>query len=289
MAKSICMKAYWNILVPGINDMNDYLKFGKESVLKAGKHLLERQDKVQKIKDKFGGADILTTADKESEQIITAIIHKNFPSHAIFSEEAGEIYGGNDLQWVMDPLDGTKHYIKGLPFFAVSLVLRNQKEPLLSFTFIPVTNELFISEKDNGATYNGKICKVSSEENIANAIIYVEFPSTRFKINWKKEDYDRAWRLYENLTRACFRTRAYGSGPIGMVYTAMGGFDAYVRFQPLSYEDVLGGSLMIKEAGGKITDQYGNDVEMKGNELDTRLVASNGKIHEQILKVLSGL
>ncbi|OGM28261.1 hypothetical protein A2962_00030 [Candidatus Woesebacteria bacterium RIFCSPLOWO2_01_FULL_39_61] len=267
--------------------MDKYRNIGIEAVLKSGQFLLKNRDNVKKIKDKFGGADILTTADKKSEEIITSIIHKNFPSHAIFSEESGEIYGGSDLQWVMDPLDGTKHYIKGLPFFAVSLALRNQKGPVLAFTFIPITNELFISEKDRGVTFDGKNCKVSGEQSLANAIIYVEFPSSRFKVDWKKEDYDRAWRLYENLTRACFRTRAYGSGPIGMAYTAMGGFDAYVRFQPLSYEDVLGGSLMIKEAGGEITDQHGKGVEMKGNEPDTRLVASNGKIHEYILDILS--
>ena len=71
-----------------------------------------------------------------------------------------------------------------------------------------------------------------------------------------------------------------------MAYTAMGGFDAYVRFQPLSYEDVLAGSLMIKEAGGVITDQNNNLIKMKGNELNTRVVASNGKIHDQILNIL---
>ena len=71
-----------------------------------------------------------------------------------------------------------------------------------------------------------------------------------------------------------------------MAYTAMGGFDAYVRFQPLSYEDVIAGSLIIKEAGGMITDQIGQKIEMKGNELNTRVVASNGYIHDQILNIL---
>ena len=191
--------------------MNYYIKVGKEAVLKAGKHLLEHQSKVQKIKDKFGGADILTSADKGSEEIITNIIHKNFPNHAILSEEGGDIYGGNDFQWVMDPLDGTKHYIKGLPFYAVSLVLRNPEEVLLAFTYIPLTEELFLSEKGKGTTYNGRLCNVSKETRLANAIIYVEFPSTLFKVDWKKEDYDKAWIMNENLTRSCFRTRAYGS------------------------------------------------------------------------------
>src|SRR3990170_6174917 len=154
--------------------MKIFREVGKDAVLKAGKHLLEKKDKVQKIKDKFDGADILTTADKESEEIITEIIHKNFPNHAIFSEESGDIYGGNEFQWVMDPLDGTKHYIKGLPFFAVSLVLRNHEEPLIAFTYIPLTEELFLSEKGKGTTRNGKVCKVSEETSLANAIVYVE-------------------------------------------------------------------------------------------------------------------
>ena len=266
--------------------MTKPLEIVQNSAIKAGNFLLENKDKVKLIKEKKKGADFLTTADIEAEKIIVTILHKNFPSHAIFSEESGDVYGGKDFQWVIDPLDGTKHYLKGLPFFAVAITLRDSIEPLISVVFIPSTNEIFTAEKGKGFRLNNKIYRVSNESTIENSIIYVEFPSTKFKVDWKKQDYDIAWKKYEKLTKACFRTRAFGSGPIGMAYTAMGAFDAYVRFQPLSYEDVIGGSLMIKEAGGKITDQHGNPIEMKGNEPDTRVIASNAKIHDQIIEIV---
>jgi myo-inositol-1(or 4)-monophosphatase len=266
--------------------VEEFKKIGKETVLKAGDYLLQNIKNPTLINEKHGGADLLTTADKEAEEIIASELHKQFPTHAIFSEESGDMYGGDEFQWVMDPLDGTKHYMKGLPFFAVSLVLRNEKEPLLSFVYIPLTGEFFDAEKGKGATYNTKPCTVSGVDNIANAIIYVEFPSSKFKIDWQKEDYNKAWRKYENLTRACFRTRAYGSGPIGMAYTAIGGFDAFVRFSPLVYEDVLGGSLLIEEAGGEVSDQNNKKLDIKGHDLNARVVASNVKIHDQILKII---
>lgn len=265
--------------------MRDTKKIGTKAVLEAGGFLLEHITKVRKINEKMGGADLFTTADKISEEIIAKLIHKNFPTHGVFSEESGDMYAGQDLQWVIDPLDGTKHFVKGLPFFAVALVLRNKKGPLQSFVYIPKTNELFIAQKGSGTTYNGKTCRVSNEKSLLNAIIYVEFPSTKFKIDWQPEDYNRAWKIYENLTRSCFRTRAYGSGPIGMAYTAMGAFDAYVRFQPLAYEDVLAGSLLIEEAGGQVTDQVGKKLLINGHDLNARVLATNGKIHQEILKV----
>src|SRR3989344_2063447 len=260
--------------------MTNHLEIAQNAAIKAGNFLLENKDKVKLIREKKKGADFMTTADIEAEKIIVTILHKNFPSHAIYSEESGDVYGGKDFKWVIDPLDGTKHYLKGLPFFAVAVTLRDSIEPLISVVFIPSTNEIFTAEKGKGFRLNNKIYRVSTESTIENSIIYVEFPSTKFKVDWKKQDYDSAWKKYEKLTKACFRTRAFGSGPIGMAYTAMGAFDAYVRFQPLSYEDVLGGALMIKESGGKLSDQKGRDLDIKGNDLNARVIASNGKIHE---------
>lgn len=103
-----------------------------------------------------------------------------------------------------------------------------------------------------GAYLNGSKIKVSNIDTVDKAMIDAEFPSRNFKVGWKEDAYLSAFSDFEKIVKNCFRVRMIGSGPIGLAYTAMGGFDAYARFQPYSLEDVIAGYLLVKEAGGDV-------------------------------------
>jgi myo-inositol-1(or 4)-monophosphatase len=250
---------------------------------KAGKYLKKVQEKALKLTDKKGH-DILTVQDKESEELIVHALHKDFPSHSIISEE-GTVLKGNELTWIVDPLDGSNHYTKNLPFYCVTMALHDGNNILTAATYIPVTDELFSSSKGEGVRKNTLPIKCSDQEDIKKAVIYLELPARKFKTSWNKGLYQKAFAIQQKLASKVMRIRAYGSGPIGMAYAAMGGFDAYVRLLPLNIDDVIAGTLFLKEAGAIVTDQDGNNLSPFKNSESTFVVAANKKLHKQILKL----
>jgi myo-inositol-1(or 4)-monophosphatase len=260
-------------------------KVARSLVIKAGDKVAKIYPNIQKIKDKNLGNDILTTADIESEKIIVSGIRKHFPEHSTFSEEEGLNTLSSDYKWFIDPLDGSKHIIKGLPYFCVTLGVTYKSEVILGITYIPLLNQYFEARKGEGAYLNDKKIYISELTKPEKSIINVEFPSRNFKVKWSSDEYKKSFLEFEKLIKNIFRVRMIGSGPIGLAYTAMGGYDAYVRFQPYSIEDIIAGYLLIKEAGGTISDFEGNNIDLLN--YNSKFIASNKFLSKEIIKIIS--
>jgi myo-inositol-1(or 4)-monophosphatase len=209
----------------------------------------------------------VTEADLRAEKIIIGCIKKNFPANGIVSEEAGRKRGGKE-HWIADPLDGTHNYCFGIPFFAVCLGLVDREGIKNCVVFDPVRNEIFHAERGAGAFRNGKRLRVSGRDKISESVINI--PS------------QNAFRrgINESFVERFAEIRAMGCGSLSMSYLAGGLIDAKIQICGYWYE--FPSSLLVTEAGGKVTTWEGGSV----TEHNGKVIASNGKLHEEMLGML---
>lgn len=238
--------------------------------------------KVVKFKDR---QDVCTNLDLEIEKLLIDKIRSNYPGHNIISEERGEENLGSEFTWVLDPLDGSKHYLRKLPIFCVSIALLKKEKIIFGLVFSPATNSLFYAARNQGAFLNDNKIHVSQEKDIANSFIYAELP------NYKSSErvFNKHHQQLRKIFRKSYRVRAYGSGPLGLCYVATGGFEAYVTLHgdAVKLYDIAAGILIVEEAGGRVTDIKGHELTSKTIGSKTIcIVASNGKIHNQLLKLI---
>lgn len=256
--------------------------FAEKLAKRVGKFLLEKQDKVEilEFKDK---QDILTNIDLQAEKIIVNAISKNFPNHNINSEEVGIIDNNSEFTWVIDPLDGTKEYFRGLPYYSVCISLENRKEILIACIYIPATDELYSAAKGFGAFENeGLKLKVSIQGKLDHAIIAAHPPNHKVK----EPGFSKIWNILAKVAKSSYRLRPTAYDNIILCYLAKGAFDAYfvlIEKGP-KWWDIAPGLSIAQEAGAKVTNRYGDPLVM-GNFKDG-IIVSNGKIHDQLLKIL---
>jgi len=243
---------------------------------KAGQIILNSVGKLQssqiRSKDKF---DFVTNIDHESERAIIEIIRQHFPDHSFLAEETGQSTQQNAYRWFIDPLDGTTNFIHGVPFSAVSIALEYDNDFLLSVIYDPFRNELFRAERNKGAYLNENKIKVSDESDLARCLVATGFP---FKAKHLIDSYCEA---FSSIFQQVSDMRRAGSAALDLAYVAAGRFDGFWEIK-LSPWDIAAGELLIREAGGKITDMNGDtNFLFTGN-----VVATNGLIHESILSVV---
>lgn len=189
--------------------------------------------------------DVVTVADKDSEQFIKSYIHDRFPDHGIISEESGADHSDRDWRWVVDPLDGTTNFNNGLPVFSVSIALEYKGEAVVGVVYAPYLRELFHAVKGEGAFLNGKPIYCSDKSELDAAVVATGMP------------YDRAVNPDNNLAeieRVVCKvrgTRRLGSAAIDLCYTAAGFYDAYWELN-LNRWDVAAGMLIAREAGAVV-------------------------------------
>jgi len=266
--------------------MASYLEIAVEAALEAGVILLSELDRPVTI-DYKGEADIVTQADRRSEQAIINRLRGAFPKHAIIAEESGEHSAqsaeqlGSELCWFVDPLDGTTNFAHGYPWFCVSIGLANvpKDQPpapddlLVAVVYQPVTGELFTATKGEGAYRNNKRIHVSSVDSLANSLLGTGFPA-------KKRQQNPNIHYYWNFTLRSHGVRRAGSAALDLATVACGRFEGFWEFG-LKPWDTAAGTLLIHEAGGCVTDFSGNPYRLGGREL----VASNKLIHSAMLSV----
>lgn len=217
--------------------------------------------------------EIVTKADLLSEEIIIREIKKNFPSHGILSEEKGEVKSVSDYLWIIDPIDGTTNFTMHNPLWSISIGLAHDDKIIFGAVYAPVTDELFIAEKNKGANLNGKKIKVSKIKN--------NMTLNTFCHGSTQKDLKRALDYYKKQKLNGFDCRQLGSAAIELSCVASGRVESIVIPGAHSW-DVAAGVLLVEEAGGIITDLNGEDWTVKSNGI----VASNGLVHREILKVL---
>lgn len=216
---------------------------------------------------------LVTNVDLKAEKAIIKSIKKNFPSHDILSEEKGGKIG-EKYTWVIDPLDGTTNYTKKFPFFATSITLLYERNPIFSVVFNPLSKEIYFAEKGKGSFLNGKRIRIGQQQTLSKAVIL-------FNKGRAKEDLIKFHKILGKVGKLCRTFRFWGALGLELCYVAAGRIDGHIDVGSKCW-DFAAGVLIIKEAGGKVTNFRGKDWQ-----IDTKnVIATNGKIHNQLLKLV---
>ena len=222
-----------------------------------------------------GEVDLVTEMDRRAEDCIVGFIRKAFPDHGILAEEGGGRESTSGARWIIDPLDGTTNYAHGLPTFCVSIAFEELGMVKLGVVYDPIRDELFTAEEGKGATLNGRRLRVSSTGELSKGLLATGFP---YDIRTSPENNLDHFSRFAVTAQAIRRP---GSAALDLSYVACGRFDGFWELK-LHPWDVAAASLMVKEAGGEITDFRGNRFSIYGVEA----LATNGRIHEEMLNIL---
>lgn len=197
------------------------------------------------INTKLNAYDVVTTADRESENLIVSMIQKLYPTHGIIAEETGIRDEKSDYRWVIDPLDGTTNFSQGLPVFCVSIALEYKEETVIGVVYAPYLDELFYAIKGEGSFFNGEKIRCSNKNKLEEAVVSTGFPYD------KRENPDNNIKEISKVAPRVRGLRRMGSAAIDMCYVATGYFDAYWELN-LKRWDVAAGTLIAEEAGAKV-------------------------------------
>jgi myo-inositol-1(or 4)-monophosphatase len=220
-----------------------------------------------------GEVDLVTEIDEEAERVIKEELLGIFPSHGMLAEEGGELAGEEDARWIVDPLDGTTNYAHQLPIFAVSIALERAGEVVLGMVHDPMHEETFVAEQGRGATLNGEPIRVSDTEEMIGALIATGFPYDRTEM-------PEALELFGRLAATTRSMRRLGSAALDLCYVASGRLDGYYE-RGIWPWDLAAGSVILEEAGGKLTNYRGDVLDLEGREI----VASNGRLHSAMTRL----
>ncbi|HVB98607.1 MAG TPA: inositol monophosphatase family protein [Candidatus Dormibacteraeota bacterium] len=256
-------------------DLDRALAVALEAAREAGAILLEESKGPQKISYK-GDVDLVTQADVRSERLITARLRAAFPDHRIVGEELGETVeaeGASRYRWLVDPLDGTTNFAHGFPVFAVSIGLLEEDEPVVGVVYHPSADEMFSARRGGGARLNGEPIHVSQVDRLAAGLLGTGFPT-------HKRSETPNMRYYWEYTLRSHGVRRAGAAALDLCSVACGRFEAFWEFG-LKPWDTAAGILLVREAGGLVTDFDGHPYHPG----DRILLASNALIHEEMCGV----
>lgn len=218
--------------------------------------------------------DFVSEVDRAAEQIIIQNISKAYPNHSILAEESGE-HDGNDFQWVIDPLDGTTNYLHGFPQFAVSIALREKGQLLCGVVYDPIREELYHASRGDGAFLNDRRIRVTGRKDMRGALLGTGIP---FRDLRHKDAY---FGMMQDLIVDSAGVRRPGSAALDFAWLAAGRIDGFWELG-LSAWDFAAGALLVKEAGGVVSDLSGGH-----NYLDTgNVVAAGIKLHPEMLRII---
>jgi myo-inositol-1(or 4)-monophosphatase len=220
--------------------------------------------------------NLVTQADKESERTIIDFIKKKYPSHGILAEESGSQSINSDYLWVIDPLDGTSNFAHGLPIFSVSIGLQFKEEIIMGVIYDIMRDKLYYAEKGSGAFRDNIKLSVSKNDKIEESFLVTGFP---YNIN---ENPENTFEKFIAMIKASRAVRRLGSAAIDFCYLAEGVFDGFWEVH-LNPWDICAGKLLVEEAGGLVTDFNNNNINIHNKTI----LASNGKIHKQMISILN--
>ena len=218
--------------------------------------------------------EYVSEVDRAAEQVIIETIRRAYPDHAILAEETGH-HDGNEFEWIIDPLDGTTNYLHGFPQFSVSIALRQKGDLISGVVYDPLREELFHASRGAGAFMNDHRIRVTKQKNLTGALLGTGIP-------YRDQTHaDAYFGMMKTLIRETSGIRRPGSAALDFAYVAMGRLDGFWELG-LSPWDFAAGALLIKEAGGVVTDLNGGDKYLEtGN-----VVAGNIGVHGAIIDAI---
>lgn len=249
-----------------------YAEIAVEIARDAGKILLEDFARPLDISYK-GEVDLVTQADRRSEELIVTRLKKHFPQHTIVAEEGSGQAMGSRFCWYVDPLDGTTNFAHGYPCFSVSIALAEADTLLAAVVHNPVSGELFAAARGEGATLNGKRIHVSKVEKLAKSLVCTGFPTHKRHANPNIH-------YYWDFTLRSHGVRRDGSAALDLAFLAAGRFEGFWEFG-LNPWDTAAGVLLVEEAGGRVTDLAGGPYCLAGPSI----LATNSLVHEEMQRI----
>jgi myo-inositol-1(or 4)-monophosphatase len=255
--------------------MDKLLEFSVALAFESGRIQKRHFQKRQSIHYK-GEINIVTDVDFECQDRIITMIKQAYPGDDIISEEKTNEYDGDRNRWIIDPIDGTTNYAHGYPFFCTSIAYEVKGKVIYGIVYNPIFDELFFAVKGKGAYLNGQRLKVSDTDKMKRALLATGFP---YDINTNPNNNINHFVSFLFEAQA---VRRDGSAALNLAYVAAGRFDGFWELK-LNAWDTAAGALIVLEAGGSVTSFQGEPFDIyKG-----KLVASNGLIHQDMLRILN--
>jgi len=220
-----------------------------EVAREAGRMLLAAQHRPHEIAWKSSAIDLVTEMDRRAEALIVERLAAAFPDYGFLTEESPE-HGATSTRWIIDPLDGTVNYAHGHPHFAVSIALEREGEIVVGVVYHPALDEMFVAERGKGAWCNNRPIRVSHTARLQEALLASGSP---YDVHERPDPYMRLWRALVTRAQA---VRQSGAAALDLCYVAAGRLDGYVE-AGLDPWDVAAGSLIVEEAGGRVSDFQG--------------------------------
>ncbi len=260
--------------------MHPMLTIAVRAARAAGKTIMRAYHELDQIEVSTKGLnDFVTNVDKEAEAAITYQIRKSYPDHTIVGEEDGENRGENkDYMWIVDPLDGTTNFVRGIPHFSVSIALQYKGKTEVAVIYDPVREELFSAIRGQGAKLNDYRIRVSNVNDLTGTILATAFP---FKARQHTETF---MNIASEVFNQCADIRRGGSAALDLAYVAAGRMDGYFEIG-LKPWDIAAGDLICREAGGTVTDFTGNHNYMTSGNI----VAGSPKVTTNLVKIMRPL
>jgi myo-inositol-1(or 4)-monophosphatase len=257
-----------------VTDFHEYLDFAAQVAREAGRVIREGAQRPVDVYSK-GLRDLLTDVDLAAERTIVDAIHAEYPDHDVLTEESAPDVRASRYQWVIDPLDGTGNFSRGYPCFSTSIALTLDDESIAGVVYDPLRDHLFAAARGGGATLNGQPIHVSAVERMLDTLVGMD---------WTRDEEKRARivRILAALMPRCGTLRVCGSAALGVCYVGAGWWDAYWHLGLCSW-DAAAGALIVREAGGRVTDLTGERWMPRAGPC----VASNGHLHEDLIVLLN--
>jgi len=254
--------------------MAQFLESARDIAREAGTLIAGYFDRGVKfeLKDQY---DLVTVADRSSEKLIVERLSGLFPTHSILGEESGQHERSSEYQWYVDPLDGTTNFAHGYPMFNVTLALARAGELICGVVYDPLHDEMFSAELGGGAYLNGKRIHTSKSPALETALLSTGFPS-------RKRHESVNVHFFHQVSMCTHGIRRGGSAAIDLSYVACGRLDGFWEFG-LKPWDMAAGQLLIREAGGKVSDMHGGPASLTG----PHVVGTNGLIHDELIGLFS--
>jgi myo-inositol-1(or 4)-monophosphatase len=257
-----------------MDDFCEFARVGEAVVREAGAYL--KANLGRRVEASYKGAvDLVTPFDVGAQEIVVGRLAAAFPAHGFLAEEGVARAGTSDCRWIIDPLDGTTNFAHGFPVFSVSVALECAGRLAVGLVYDPVRDEMFRAEADGGAFLNGARIRVSSVAELGRSLLATGFP---YDVRLSPENNLDHWGQFIVRAQAI---RRCGSAALDLSYVACGRFDGFWELK-LKPWDVAAGALIVREAGGRVTDFEGRPFVPDA----PGVVATNGLVHQAILDVL---
>ncbi|MBI2924064.1 MAG: inositol monophosphatase [Planctomycetes bacterium] len=255
-----------------------FLAAAREAAL-LGSRIVRRASPRGRMPSFKGATDLVTATDRASERAIQHFLARRFPDHGFVGEEGGR-RAGAEYRWIVDPVDGTMNFAHGYPYYDVSVALERDGSVIAGAIADPVTRDLFSAQRGHGAWRNGRRIRVSRRSPLRQCLLATGFSSALLDGGARRAVREQ-FRRFEDFCLCARGVRRPGAAALDLAYVAAGIFDGFWE-SSLHAWDIAAGVVIVEEAGGRVTDNRGRTIDLFGGEI----VASNGRIHAEMLRVI---